>query len=413
MSRLAHILVLAAGVFPASLGGCALGPTALRVNRSQYNEVLRETKTEQLLLNLVRLKYHEEPLFLDVGSVTTQFTFKESADIVGTINEGPTRVNPDGLDLSAGIGYEENPTITFTPLQGKDFVRHLMSPLQGEVLVLLSQSGWSIDRILRLTVQSMNGLDNASGASGPTPLQPPAYEEFARACRMLRSLQKNGLLEMGYESRRKEVSGPLPLEGISLPDVVEAVRQGYDLCFDDEDKTVVLEKSSPVLVWRISEDLRGTAEVREIVQLLGLKPDQNQYEVYVGPPGQFPPGAARGQRTAITMVTRSLMGTLFYLSQAIEVPEQHRLKNFVTTTRDSQGQSFPWEDVTGDLLRVRCRSSRPRDAAVAVQHWGYWHYVDNSHLTSKSTLALLGQLFALQAGGAEGVAPVLTLPIGG
>jgi len=414
LSRTRYLGVATAlGVLSASLCGCVLGPTALQVSRVRYNEVIRETRTEQLLLNLVRLQYREEPLFLDVVNVAAQFRFGESANLTGTINEGPTRVNPDSLELGAGVSYLEQPTMTFAPLQGKDFVSRLLSPLPADVITLLSKSGWSIDRILRLTVQAMNDLDNAPNASGPTPEHPPRYEEFARVCRLFRNLQESGLLEMGYESHRDEISAPLPAEGITLADVVEAARQGYRLQPDREGKNLVLTEESQTRVWRLPPAARGTAEVQEIVQLLGLKPGQDHYEIEVSLVGQADPSVAPGERTVITIAPRSLMGTLFYLSQAIEVPQPHRQKGYVTTTRDAEGLTFDWTRVTGDLLRVHSQRKPPRHAAVAVRHWGYWYYVDNSDLTSKSSLALLGQLFALQAGGAEAVAPVLTLPVGG
>jgi len=67
---------------------------------------------------------------------------------VGTINEGPTTINPDVLEL----GYTERPTLTYTPLKEGGFVRRMLSRVSLETIARLSQSGWSLDRILRLTV---------------------------------------------------------------------------------------------------------------------------------------------------------------------------------------------------------------------------------------------------------------------
>jgi hypothetical protein len=107
------------------------------------------------------------------------------------------------------------------------------------------------------------------------------------------------------------------------------------------------------------------------------------------------------------------MGTLFYLSHAVEIPEEHRNRGLVTTTLTAAGKTFDWATVTGDLLRIRSRRTHPAQAVVAVRHRGHWYYIDDADLTSKSTFALLGQLFALQAGEVESAAPVLTLPVGG
>lgn len=94
------------------LAGCALGPAALRASRVPYNEVIQRTTNEQLLLNLVRLQYREAPLFLEVGSVAAQFSFRESANIDGTINEGVRYAegnNPNVLELVLASATRRSP----------------------------------------------------------------------------------------------------------------------------------------------------------------------------------------------------------------------------------------------------------------------------------------------------------------
>ncbi|MFQ5805927.1 MAG: hypothetical protein ACE5I3_05705 [Phycisphaerae bacterium] len=415
MKRLKVPRVVSAGcLLGAAACGCVLGPTALQASRVRYNEAIQETTTEQLLLNLVRLQYRESPLFLGVGSVSAQFRFEETADLSGAINEGPNPINPDRLGLGAGVGYEERPTITFAPLQGRDFVRQLLSPLPLDAILLLSHSGWSVDRVLRLTVQTMNGLDNASRASGPTPADVPRYKDFARVSGLLRQLQKKGLLELGYESREDDVGIPVPLAGATLPDVVSARSQGYSVRVNSTGESLIVTGSSRVLVWRKPPPPAAESpEVIEIVELLGLDPDRSSYDIQLAIGRQPEVKAAPGKRTQINIATRSLMGTLFYLSQAVQVPEPHRHRGVVTTTRDADGQPFDWTLLTGDLLRVHSQRTQPSRAAVAVRHRGYWYYIDDADLTSKSTFGFLAQLFALQAGAIEGVAPVLTLPVGG
>jgi len=64
-------------------------------------------------------------------------------------------------------------------------------------------------------------------------------------------------------------------------------------------------------------------------------------------------------------------------------------------------------------MRIRSSNGRPAAGSVSVEYRGHWFYIDDSDLSSKSTFSLLGQLFALQAGGGKAISPVLTLPIGG
>ena len=65
----------AIGALLASLvyGGCTtLGPQALDQTRLQYNEVVKRTTEEQLLLNIVRLRYNESTLFFTVGGAKVE-----------------------------------------------------------------------------------------------------------------------------------------------------------------------------------------------------------------------------------------------------------------------------------------------------------------------------------------------------
>jgi hypothetical protein len=397
------------------LCGCALGPTALRASRTPYNEVIQHTTQEQLLLNLVRLRYREVPMFLEVGSVSAQFVFDESADIGGTLNENVPyqAINPDVLRLGGRVGYQERPTITFAPLQGEAFVNRLMSPLSLETILLLSRSGWRIDRVLRITAQGMNGLDNAGSASGPTPSRAPHYKRFARVCQLLQDLQRDNLLELGYEARATQLSDPVPAGALSSADMVAAAREGYSFRAAEEGDGFVLVGTKQVPVWRISPRAAESAAADEALELLGLDAQRNQFELRMAAVQQPLFGTAARARSAIDISTRSLLGSLFYLSQAVAVPESHRQRGYVTATVDEHEQPFDWSQVTGDLLKVRCQATPPGDAAVAVRYRGWWFYIEDDDLTSKSTFALLGQLFALQAGGAKSVAPVLTLPVGG
>ncbi len=414
MRRTRYACTIAAGcVLWVVVSGCVLGPTALDVSRVRYNQVIQKTTSEQLLLNLVRLQYRENPLFLGVGSVSASFRFADNAGISGTINEGPGAINPDQLGLSAGVTYEEKPTITFAPLQGREFVSQILSPLSLDAILLLAHSGWSADRALRLTVKTINGLDNASTASGPTPGHAPHYEEFARVTGLMRRLQKEGLLHIGYETHDKDLAVPIPMERVNWLDVIEASNHGYSARMSADDQSLILTESSRTLVWRIPPTAKERPEVKELVELLGLDPNQSEYEIQISVGGQPDLTVSPGQRTKINIATRSLMGTLFYLSQAVQVPDTHREKGVVTTTRTADGAVFDWTQVTGDLLRIHSQRTPPSRAAVAVFHRGYWFYIDDADLTSKSTFGFLSQLFALQAGAIESAAPVLTLPVGG
>ena len=51
------------------------GPRSIKTGRDNYNVAIQQTNNEQLLLNLVRLRYRDTPLFLEIASVTSNFSF--------------------------------------------------------------------------------------------------------------------------------------------------------------------------------------------------------------------------------------------------------------------------------------------------------------------------------------------------
>ena len=341
-------------------GGCNIvGPRAIEKGQFSYNEVINRTDNEQLLLNLVRLKYRDTPFFLEVANVLTQYSIQSTAGL----GRSRTAGSPVDRSINLGLTYEENPAVSYAPLQGEKFVRQLLSPISLETMLLLYHSGWSIERIFRCSIQQLGPLKNAPGASGPTPDQAPEFREFTRAAKLLRELQVQGKIHFG------------------------AVQNGQ----------------GQHMVLRFSPEAAASPIARELRKLLGAGQDAADLHLATG-------AAAAGQ---IPVVTRSLMGVLFYLSHSIEVPEDDVEAGRVTLTKNSDDSPFDWSEVTEGLLQVRTGSWRPGNASVRIRYRGAWFYVDDSDLPSKSTFSFLTQLLALQSGEVKSSAPVLTIPIGG
>ena len=114
----------------------------------------------------------------------------------------------------------------------------------------------------------------------------------------------------------------------------------------------------------------------------------------------------------VRIETRSLLGVMYYLSQGIDIPQDHVAEGRVTLTRDTMGNVFDWKKLTGDLMQIHSSENRPGSAAIAIRHRGRWFYIDDTDLSSKSTFSLLAQIFSLQAGKIASTAPLLTIPIG-
>ena len=161
--------------FSLAVSGCNMaGPESVRTGRMNYNIAIEQTSSSQLLLNLVRLRYRDNPFFLQIASVSSNLTISANAGSSATFPDSGT----NSYGLSAGVGVSESPTVTYTPLQGDKFVKQLMTPVDPNIILLLTHSGWSVERILRVTIQQLNDLKNAPTASVPTPSTAPQFESF-------------------------------------------------------------------------------------------------------------------------------------------------------------------------------------------------------------------------------------------
>lgn len=369
--------------------GCnTVGPPSVRRAPFEYNQALVGAANEQLLLNLVRLKYRDTPYFLQPTSLSTQYHLEGS---VGAAIDLSTDGDASGASAT-GFSLSETPTVTWTPLQGDQFVTELLSPIPIEALVLLPQAGWSVERVLRLGVQRIAEVPNAPGASGPTPSYAPVFEEFQDLACALRKLQVEGRLGV----RVDEIEVPAAGDQTARPEL--------------EFRLTARERG-----WR-ELPATGVCAVDRVEDPEALL---REHGIDLAGDGVVLRNAYLEDGEGLPVETRSLLGAMYYLSHGIESPREHGPEGRRLVTEAGgcgpEAPESPWRELTRSLFRVECAGSRPRrgEAFVEVFYEGTWFYIRNDDLDSKSTFGLLMQLFSLQAGGAEGIAPTLTLDLGG
>jgi len=342
----------------AVLSGCqSFGPEQLRGTHPLYNAAIVDSINGQFLSNLVRLHYRDPTFFLDVASVAATVRLGMKGDAGANFDASQSG------NIGFGGSYEIYPTVSYAPLQGEEFVKSLLSPVSIDAVLALTGSGWSVRRVFALCVESINGIANAPTASGPTPEQAPKhYKEWNRLNDIFERVADENLIQ---------------------------ARQ------DPETKTLKIEiRSTPEYADVISE-LKG---------MLGLDPRMTVYRVE---------GDAIERRPdTIHIVTRPLMGTLFYLSHRIDSPVEDQTAGYVTVTRNPDGSVFDWGDTpAGRIFHVRQSNDRPDHAFQSINFYDRWYYIPNNDLESKSTFLLLTQLFRLQAGAAKSIGPTLTIPV--
>jgi hypothetical protein len=395
--------------------GCTFGPRLLESSHGPYNHAVKQVTEEELLLNLVRLRYNDDPVHLDVSSIAAQYELDASAEarpflgFASSLGLGffKSTVLPD-----AAASASNRPTLTMVPLDDPDNVRRLFRPGTAEEIAFLAETSWPIATIFRLYVETLNRVPNAPSASGPTRPIVPEFREFQRAVWLLQTLEDRGGARFVHEEKLTEVGSPLSADRITADAQVQAAKNGYEYR-ERPDKTWALVKRDRRLVLKINPTDAGSPEVQELCALLNLHPGLLSYAVAVGSDDPFSLTSPPPPTDTLRLVVRSTVQAMFYLAHGVLVPPEHVACGLVQVTVEPDGQVFDWQEVTRELFTVRSvkQHCRPEHAHVAVRYRGWWFYIDDRDQASKTTFSLLMPLARVDLVGARKATPVLTLPI--
>lgn len=134
----------------------SLGPRSIPPSRMNYNDAISKSWDEQLLLNLVRVRYAESPLFVDITAINASMGMSGNASLKsGLFSSGDRELNS-----GVGLEYRDSPVISYNYLQGEAFAKHVLTPLTPNIIEPLIRSGWSVERLLLCCIETINGVDN-------------------------------------------------------------------------------------------------------------------------------------------------------------------------------------------------------------------------------------------------------------
>lgn len=338
------------------LAGCAgIGPGSVARDRLDYTVGISESWKNQMLLNIVKMRYGDAPVFLDVASITNQY------EIAGNINlSAQWQTNPPfGTSQIVGAqgAYADRPTITYSPLTGEKFTRAMLVPIPPETIMSLIQSGYDVDMVLRTLVNSINRVRNRFVGTARTRRADP---EFSVLLDKFERMQQADALGIRLKISDKEAF----------------------LTFFHENTNPDMEK-----------------DILEIKKILGLNTRPNEFRVVYG--------SAATNDQEIAILTRSFLEILRYLASTIGVPDQHVSEKRVKPTMKEKSAE---EEIGKPLIRIQSSREKPIGAFVTVSYRDYWFRIDDGDLDSKQMFSFIMFIFSLTETGGKEAVPILTIP---
>lgn len=341
-----------------ALSGCTnIGPSSIERDRFQYSTTIAESWKEMMLLNIVKLRYGDTPVFLEVSSVVNQYVLERELEAEAILQSGD--LIGDGFTLGGSGKYADRPTITYSPLMGKKFAKSLLTPIPPHALFMLIQSGWNANFILRICLSAINDMHNSSGRLMTIR---PSDEAFDLLLYHLSEIQQAG----GLGGRMVERNG-----------------------------------NQSIIYFKRNVDKEMEKHVQATVKLLGLNGSEREFSIVYG--------SIASSDTEIAMLTRSMLDIIAELAQYVDIPHQHIEEN-----RASPGIT----EITqkSDELRakvfIKSDTNKPADAFLAVRYRDTWFYIEDTDYQSKQMFSFLLFLFSLAESGSQGLSPILTLPTG-
>lgn len=356
-SKLLFLGFLTVSIFLATSGCRTIGPQTIERDGFNYSSAISESWKKQMLLNLVKIRYADVPVFLEVSSIINQYSLEAELRAGASWDE----FLPGNSQSVGGTGrFADRPTITYSPMRGEKFTRNLLTPIPAPSLLSLVEAGWPVNRVFRVCVQSINGIDNRANAI--TVFQ-EAEPDFYHIISTLKRIQQAGAMGTRIEEKETSVKGTL----------------FFELDVDEDTKQ----------------------DIRALKKLLGLDLEKNEFNVVKGSLKQSP--------NEIAILSRSIMEIMRAISGYIDVPQKDIEDGWVT-----HSLPIPLEDESGfsPLFRVKCDKEEPVHAFASVEYRDHWFWIDGRDPYSKRVLSFLLVLLNLTETSGPSRAPLVTIPTG-
>ena len=406
-----------------------MGSWVLRGTRLKLNASHGDTAAKEMLLNIVRMRYGETPTFMDLKAITSQ----TEASLNGVSGQTDALTG----NLLGTFKLRDAPTLTYQPRTGDNLADSMLKAVPPERLLEVPP-GNDTRIFLMAFVDSINDVRNASTAASPGSRVVTPNDEFRYAVDLFMGLQARGAVRLRVGERSVEAHEPMPVRKPGGADTLVAARKDYAYS-ETNDQTALMSHSEFVALMIRPEDI-AAADLVEMTRIFGLVPSRPGYEVQslkdgaldfdaayafglpaqgdplglpddvlAGPDGSVGPlDVVDGITSAgtvsvadltetILMDVRSPYQAMAYLSKGVDVPAAHVRRGIVQMFCGPDGRPFDGTSITRGLFHVCVQKHRPLQAEVAVHYRGYWFYIPQGDVASRSTLSFMRMVAEIQS----------------
>jgi hypothetical protein len=353
-SKTSKMRVLLAATAIVLLAGCgSYGPRSMDRDQIDYGRSVGNNWKNQMLDNIVKIRFMDMPVFVDVGSIVSGYSV--STTVNGALGWNNSFLGENTQGLGASGTYTDRPTITYMPKTGDDYLKAILEPVQPTSLLALIQAGYSAELLFTWAVEAINGIHNwavAANKSGDA-----ASPEFLEYVALLEDLQRVGAV--GFELEKDKKTNRDMILVLRKKDMPESVLQKSD-------------------------------RAREII---GLAPGLDRYRVIYAP--------FKIDSETLAIQTRSVIQMLSAMSRFVDVPAE------------KSAHAVPGFDLSGTQsrpFRVHSSPDQPEDSFAAIKYEDYWYWIENADIASKRVFTLMLFITTLTNQATDEQAPVLTIP---
>jgi hypothetical protein len=340
------------------LGGCThLGPKTIAVDRFDYSTSIADSWKQQTLLNIVKLRYMDLPVFVDVASIVAGYSMQTGVSVNGT-SSSDKAIQGNFVAAGGQAVYTDRPTITYVPKTGEAFLRGLITPIDPKNIFFMLQSGYAADFLLGLTVESINGVRNRSTSGGVAREADP---DFVRALQLLREVQAAGGVGMRVEQdKAKGTTAVIVFRPDDLP-------------------PDVLEKAT------------------EVRRLLKLPAAGQKFALTYSP--------MRGAEGEMAVNSRSMVQIMGAFASYLDVPPEHLKDHSALPAFENSP-----DERLAQKVRIYSGKNKPSNAFAAVRYRDHWYWVSDADWRTKRALTAIMFFFTLADSGSPEKLPLITIP---